>query len=147
MANTGRKIILTLKEVTDPGGVPTGNTKPNVPEDPDYIPPEFPSPDCPVVVDLACPSVIYTGKAGSVEYEFSMPSSAYANPSIYNVVVKLLSGVTLIDSDAYANISTLPNYFHGNLSATAGTYTISVEYSDISATLLQTCSAGPVIIT
>lgn len=147
MANTGRKIILTLKEVTDPGGVPTGNTKPNVPEDPDYIPPEFPSDDCPVTADTACAIVIYTGKVGSVEYEFSLPHTVVANVNVVDVRIKLMSGVTQIDADTYVNVSTMENYFHGTMTASAGTYDIVLQYINGASAVIQTCAIGSVTIT
>ena len=45
MANTGTKVVLTLRKYVD--GNPTGDTKPNVFGDPDYIAPYEDLVDCP----------------------------------------------------------------------------------------------------
>lgn len=48
MTNTGRKIYTELVEVTSYTGQLTGRTKPNVPSDPDYIPPQQNTSSCPI---------------------------------------------------------------------------------------------------
>lgn len=48
MANTGRKIYTTLKEIYTDDNTPTGNTKLNTPGDPDYIPPTYDYVMCPL---------------------------------------------------------------------------------------------------
>lgn len=47
MGNTGNKIYGTLVEIDNETGLPTGNTKPNTPGDPDYIPPILDLVHCP----------------------------------------------------------------------------------------------------
>jgi len=46
--NTGLKIYTLLIEVSNKTGEPTGRTKPNLPEDPDYIAPEIDYNACPI---------------------------------------------------------------------------------------------------
>lgn len=48
MPNTGRLIYTTLIEVDAETNEPTGNVKPNIPSDPDYIPPSYNMSVCPV---------------------------------------------------------------------------------------------------
>lgn len=47
--NTGRKIYQWLIEIDEDTGLATGNRKPNVPSDPDYIPPFTDYVSCPIV--------------------------------------------------------------------------------------------------
>lgn len=47
MSNTGMKAFSLLVEINNRTGEPTGRTKPNVPEDPDYIPPVSDLSACP----------------------------------------------------------------------------------------------------
>ena len=45
---TGVLITLTLIEIDGITGLPTGNSKPNVSSDPDYIPPIIDTETCPI---------------------------------------------------------------------------------------------------
>ena len=60
MSNTGRKIYQWLVEMDSSTGLPTGNRKPNDPEDPDYIPPVTDVTSCPIItwegIDEVCVS-------------------------------------------------------------------------------------------
>lgn len=66
MANTGRLIYTTLVEVDAETNVPTGNVKPNISTDPDYIPPSYNLTACPVE---AGPYVTTTTTAGTIPGE------------------------------------------------------------------------------
>lgn len=137
MANTGTKIVLTLKEGTEPCPpcTPfTGNTKPNVVEDPDYIAPYFDSVDCNVLAGLDCPvPVAATGFTdGTVQYEFFVTSSTLAVPSLAKIKIKfMLIGVEEA-SFTYTLPNATPNYFEGSVSGLTAstTYDIEIDYLD-----------------
>jgi hypothetical protein len=136
MPNTGRKIVLTLKERYVATHIATGATKPDALSDPDYIPPYISS-DCAVTFTTSCPIVIATGGALQLEYEFAAPNSVINNPAIAKVKIKLMNGATVV-SNLVVN---LPhgNYFSGTLSGPAGTYSMDIDYLDVSNTVLATC--------
>lgn len=46
--NTGRLVYTLLIQINDRTGLPTGVVKPNVPSDPDYIPPIVDENACPI---------------------------------------------------------------------------------------------------
>lgn len=138
MANTGKQVVLTLKEIYSYNNQPTGNTKPNVVGDPDYISPITDLTACPITYTTACPSVVATAQTNKVEYEFAVLNSVINNPTIKKIQVRLRQGVTTIDSHTY--ILPHSNYFTGVLTAPSGTYSIEIVYLDISNAVLATCS-------
>ena len=99
MANTGKEIVLTLKQIAlpDPPGLPTGLTKSNIIGDEDYIAPYINLGNCPVTADTTCPYFLASGLAGIVQYEFSVLPSVISNPSIDSIKIQLMdgTGVTL----------------------------------------------------
>lgn len=65
MSNTGIKAFSLLIEINNRTGLPTGRSKPNIPEDPDYIAP---------VEDLeACPLTIIQEFSDEFSSEFLIP--------------------------------------------------------------------------
>jgi hypothetical protein len=148
MANTGKKIVLTLQKVTEPGDIPLipSVTKVNTLGDPDYIPPAQDLTSCPVTNSTACPTIAATGQSGQAEYEFALPNAVLNNPAIAKVKVALMNGST----EVISNVVVLPhgNYFTGTLSAAAGSYTINILYLDSSNAVVATClSVASVTIT
>lgn len=143
MANTGRKITVTLKEVYQDDLSPTGNTKPNDIDDPDYIAPSEDLTACPVTYSTACPNLAYATnlESGSVIFEYAVPSSALLNPTITSIKT-VLAGT--IDEGATTVVkSTLAgNYVTGILiPTTTGSHTIRVEYLNSSNSVIATCPA------
>lgn len=59
MNNTGLKLYSILIEINDRTGQPTGRTKPNLPNDPDYI--------APVIDREACPTHEFNEEEFSTE--------------------------------------------------------------------------------
>lgn len=145
MANTGKEIVLTLKEVLlpYPPGTPTGNTKPNTINDPDYIAPYTNLTNCPVVADTSCPLFSATGKTGLIEFEFSLLESVTANPSIASIKIQLYAGdgTTLQQEKTYTlPMSPTTNYKADTFTAVvAGTHVISSVYLDSGAGVITTC--------
>lgn len=94
MANTGKEIVLTLDEMIlpYPPPNPTGNTKPNVIGDPDYIAPYINLTNCPIATDDTCPLFLATGGNDIIEYEFSIFNSVLANPAIAAIKIQVLDG-------------------------------------------------------
>jgi hypothetical protein len=138
MANTGKKIVLTLKEQQNPGSSDTGEVKNNVPSDADYVAPYTDTDECPIVYTDACPIVIFTKTGTQLEYEFSLPNAVVQNPVIKKIRVKLSAGgfqqtITLPN--------TTPNYFHGLFTGidSGTTYTVAVDYLDNSNNVVKAC--------
>lgn len=142
--NTGRQIVLTLKEVDAANGdLPTGETKPNVIEDEDYIEPIEESEACEVEVNLDCPTQIATTFGGAtLEYEFYIPNSVKLNPAINKIQVYARNTDTASNEGSPIEITApfTANYYSGDFAGLGGSnYTIKVKYLDISATELQDC--------
>lgn len=145
--NTGKKIVLRLKEVSNPGGTPTGNTKANVPGDADYIAPYQDLAACPVGSgSLLCPAVVLTDSAGvSLLYEFSMSSAAIANTAIGKVKVQVLSGSTEVAAEVFTR--PFGNYFSGAFAKPgSGTYTLQVRYLNNIDIELAACPALATVV-
>jgi hypothetical protein len=142
--NTGTQIVNTLVEVdANNGNTPTGNTKPNVFGDPDYIAPTTNLTDCPIITTLNCPEeIITTFNTGTLYYELTIPASVKANPAVNKV------RVTAYDTDTNAPEGTptvfnspLGYYFSGNFTGLVGTnYSILVEYLNSSDVVQATCT-------
>jgi hypothetical protein len=149
MPNTGNVLTLTLKEVQMPANIPTGNTKPNTPSDPDYIGLVLNTTTCPISFDTLCPVVIATGETTSILFEFSLPNSVVNNPAVFSVrVTALLSAVPA--SIVFFNLpKTNPNYFAGELTGlTLGnTYTIDIDYLDDTLAVFDSCPTVATITT
>jgi hypothetical protein len=140
MANTGTKIVLTLKEMAMPANTPTGNTKNNAIGDPDYIAPYQDLDDCPVVYNTVCPSTILTHSLGSsVLFEFSLPDSSTKNPAVASIVV-LLENASNTNIDQVSFGAPFTNFFTGELiSGGSGSFTLSIEYRDSGNSVIHNC--------
>lgn len=146
MPNDGIQIgeTLVLWNVTTNSS--TGNTKPDTPGDPDYIPPGENLTACPLPTDLTCPVIRVANSeiGGTVVYEFSVPRSVLNNPSLAKVIVGIyVTGGDFDDSvqtDEYVDFS--DNYIRGNFAGlTAGTdYSIGVRYEDDVDADIKTCN-------
>jgi hypothetical protein len=143
MPNNGRKIVTTLKEIIAPGnpgaGNATGQTKPNVVGDPDYIAPSTDLSACPVAAGTACPVVYAKGGGQRVDFEFNLASSVLNNPAIAKVrVVTNRFGAGMQDETIYD----LPHsaYFAGAFTGlAAGTYSIDIYYLNSSDAEVSSC--------
>lgn len=143
MPNTGNVITITLKEVSSPGGIPTGATKNNLPADPDYIDVYYDTVACPLTFTDTCPTVIATGEPNSLLFEFSLPNAVVNNPSIVTINVKAMIGAAQQAIVVFNLPNVTPNYFKGELTGLASTtaYTIDIEYLNSSAVVVKTCTA------
>lgn len=142
MANTGKKIVVTLKEVYVVSGVATGQTKNNVIGEPDYIPPYTDTVTCPIVNTLVCPVVIASGRpdiSSMLEYEFSLLSSILENPNVAKVKLYFkLGGVT---QDTATIIKTAASFYKSSVMGLPdGVYTIDAEYLNSGDVVQATCA-------
>jgi hypothetical protein len=141
--NTGRKIILTLKEVdANNGNSPTGNVKDNLVGDPDYIAPVTSS-DCSVTYTTTCPADKATSFVGTtLEYEFAILNSVKNNPSIAKIEVYAYNTNTssVEGTPTTINAPFTTNYYSGSFTGLGGSnYTIQIRYKNSSDVILQTC--------
>ena len=144
MANTGNKIVLTLKQVIPPCPpcTPTGQTKPNTFGDPDYIAPYQDLTDCPLLFNLDCPIyVVATGQTlGRVQVEFNVFNSVLDNPAVAKVKVSVMDGATEVASNVWVLPNPTRNYFAWNWTGlSAGSRSIRVEYLDSVDGVLASC--------
>lgn len=141
MANTGKKIILTLKEIdTNAPGDPPRSTKANNIGDVDYVAPYVDTEDCPIVYDTTCPLVVLIDKRNYLLFEFSLKDTVVKNPAIDKIKIDLMSGGSSIENQSYDAPFT-SNYFSGFfVKPAAGTYSWTVSYLDSSDVVLKSCS-------
>jgi len=145
MANTGRKIVITLKEIdVNHGNTPTGQTKPNISSDPDYVDPYVDLTACPLEFVDTCPEIAGTGQVQKIELEFNLPDGVIKNPNIKKVRVSALNPSNVVGSTQTITLpnTPTPNYFHLYLlSLTTGvTYHITIEYLNASNAVVKSCS-------
>lgn len=152
MPNTGVKITLTLQLRNITTDTLTGDTKPNLPGDPDYIPPQVDNVACPIDTSLVCTAVpAAIVDATTIGYELSLPQSVIANSNFKKLVVELYNSVdALVAFDTYTDFS--PNYFADVFTGLApDDYYITLRYQNISNADIHTCpqvtdiSLAPVI--
>lgn len=150
MANTGRVLVLTLKEVSDPGDIPTGNTKTNVPEDPDYIPPYEDLSLCPLTYTTDCPSYYAaTGLNDSIIFEFTLDNAIVDNPAIGFIKFKAMIASVEQGNVTFPLPNSPKNYFADTLTglADATAYDLEIDYLSPSATLVQNCDLSLTVTT
>jgi hypothetical protein len=102
--------VLTLKQVNDNTMVPTGQTKPNSPSDPDYIAPYLDTTLCPVSYTLAAPSnIILTASATGPRYsiDFGLNDDVVMNPVLASIVATIRNSTT--SSTLGTKTWTIPN--------------------------------------
>jgi hypothetical protein len=145
MPNTGKKIVLTLRKFQEPGHVDTGVTKPNLDTDPDYIAPMIDFVACPVATGTSCPVVKFTQSPayGTIEFEFSMPGSAFTNAAIKKVKVTELATNTSHIFTITTGVT--PNFFQYKFAGLVFSTVISgnilkIEYLNVGDSVIQTCN-------
>jgi hypothetical protein len=140
MSNTGKKIVLTLKQVNSVTFAPTGLTEPNSPADgASYIPPYNDFVTCPISYSLACPLPVFSSFTGSVGMEFSVYNSVVDNPNVSSIKVNAASQ-SVTHSLTFIPAAPTPNYYSGSISGlTTGTYVMSIQYVSGSS-ILSTCN-------
>ena len=141
MANTGYVQVISLKKVKNPGGIPTGDVKPNLPTDPNYIAPYLDLLHCPVVYDLACPSgVTYTHTSTTLQWEVQINNDVILNPLVKKIVIALNTGGF---STTFVLPTNPPNYFSGQFTGLtpSTTYTMVITYLGAGDVVLATCTA------
>lgn len=140
--NTTRLLTLTLKEMS--GSQPTGKTKANSIDDPDYIAPITDATACPVNTDLSCvQQVITTTNIPFMYYEFDLPQTVLANGAVsklkmsaFDIAASAVVGTPqVIDKGTHSFVS-------GVISdVPAGSVVnLQVEYLDAADTVLKTCN-------
>lgn len=140
MPNTGKKIILTLKQINSSTFLPTGLTEPNDPSSPDYLPPVNDPIDCPISNSLVCPVPIIVGYAGAIGFEFSLFNSVVDNPQISSVKVIAVSQSATKGSSSFSLPNNPTNYFSGSIGTLIpGSYSVNIQYFS-GSTSLTTCS-------
>lgn len=140
MSNTGKKIVLTLKKIQNPGTIDTGLRKDNLPADTDYIAPYNDLSACPLTYANTCPVVKYTSDAdaGTLEYEFSLANAVVNNPAVVKIVVQ---ETTSLNEQEYVLPNTpSPNYFRGSFTGLVGVQGLEITYYNTLDVLVQTCT-------
>ncbi len=148
MPNTGTKIVLTLRQRNLTTNTLTGLTKPNVPGDPDYIPPSQDLTECPLEGGIECPVVIaFESSPGNLFFEFSVPASVWSNPNLAFVVLER-DGLLSAPGQTIFPVPGGGNYFSAFLGLAADTYALDVVYLDIEEVELGRCEdVASVVIT
>lgn len=142
--NTGNELTISLQELDGNNfDLPTGNTKPNSIEDPDYIPPAENLTNCPITVTLTCPlDAMSTFSAGTLVYEFAILSSVRNNPAIDNIAIYAYD-TNLSARDGSPTVipdPTVSSYYDGSFAGLAGvSYSFEVVYRDAALAELAAC--------
>lgn len=140
MSNTGKKIVLTLKQINSVTFAPTGLTEANTFGTPEYIPPYTDFIICPLTNSLSCPIIVSSGFIGSIGFEFSLLSSTVDNVQVKSVNVVAVSQSLSRGSSSFTLPNTTPNYFSGSIgSLSHGTYTLNIQFVS-GSTILSTCT-------
>ena len=102
--------VLTLKEVNEDTLVPSGNTKPNTPSDPDYIAPYEDTTLCPVTYTLNAPAnIIMTANGTDERYaiDFGLNDDVIKNPVLATILATIRNATTA--TTLGTKIWTIPN--------------------------------------
>jgi hypothetical protein len=139
--------ILTLKEVNASNNVPTGNTKPNLTSNSDYIAPHTDTTLCPVNYTLNAPSsVVSTVTPTRYTIEFGLNDDIILNPDLAKITATFVKGSTTVATISW-NIPNTPNR---NAFFKSGTTTglivgdsviINLQYLNVSNTPIATYNA------
>lgn len=136
--NTGIKNVLTLQQINTATDTPTGQTKPNIPSDPNYISPYQDLVNCPITYTQLCPDAIFTVVGSVAEYEYSLALSTANNPAIASIVLEQIdvSDMSLLDT-----ISVPKNvYQHGYITKIgSNSNQINLLFKDADDNTLSTC--------
>lgn len=141
MSNTGKKIVLTLKQINAQTFRPTGLTESNTPGSPDYIPPYNDFASCPITYNLACPVPIFSPYPNTIGIEFSLYNSVVNNPQVTNVRVNAITQSIVQGSTTFpTGWMPTPNYYSGSIyGLPSGTYTLNIQFLS-GSTVLSTCN-------
>ena len=148
MSNTGKKIVLTLKQVNAITFAPTGLTEPNDPgEGADYIPPYTDYVSCPLSYSLACPIPIFSPLPNIIGVEFSLYNSVVDNPNVTGARVNAISH-SITHSVNFSFASATPNYYSSSIAGLLpGTYTTNIQFLSGSS-VVSTCTyTASVVVT
>lgn len=151
MANTGKKIVLTLKQVDQATGAPSGMTKPNAQDDPDYIAPYKDTKDCPIVADTTCPVLLTTGKTASIELELNVTNGVLSNSNIRKIKVKIMDGGGTVEQ--VSKVYNLPfspstNYKYDLVAEIpVGVHKMQIDYLNGADSIVANCSDYPTVQT
>jgi hypothetical protein len=144
-SKTGYLSVDNLEQYDIVTNLATGNYKPNVIGDPDYVPPSFsvdPITGCPITYTLNCPTIL-TSKVGTtlIGYEVNIDNTVKNNPLINSIKISAKNSLSVIvATDTYSAPFT-KNYFDGIFSGLSPTtYSIQVQYISSGATVLATCT-------
>jgi hypothetical protein len=145
MANTGKKIVLELKEVASPGGAIVDHHPNNGLDGTPFISPYEDLTACPVTSDTACPTTILTDMSpnlpsGTINFEFSLSNSTINNPAIAKVMVTL-SQSGLIQATVEFPAPFASNYFTGSFSGYTGVTSLGVRFISSTETVLNACDS------
>lgn len=140
--------VLTLKEVNEDTLVPSGNTKPNDPEDPDYIAPYLDTTLCPVSYALTPPdNIILTAidADGRYSIDFGLNDDVVENPILASIraTIRNTTTSTTLGTKTWAIPNTPnPNSFFDNQTLvginTGDNITIDLVYRNASTTAVAT---------
>lgn len=146
MSNTGKKIVLTLKQINSTTFAPTGLTETNTIGTPEYIPP-YNSFDCAISNSLSCPLPIFSGFSGSIGFEFSTFTSVSSNPLVTSVNVQAISQSISRGNTQFILPNGTPNYFSGSIgSLSHGSYTLNIQYLSGSTALTNCASTSSISV-
>lgn len=146
MPNTGRVLTTTLTEHSLPCPTPctpTGNTKANQVDDPNYIGPEFDPSLCAITPTLTCPTFLATNNAGDIFFEFSILNSVANNPAIASIKIRFsVGGVPRPETiDLPLPLTPSPTYHSENFAIDPGnTYDMHLDYLDSGNVVLASCN-------
>ena len=147
MPNTGIKVTLTLRLRNITTDVLTGDTKPNLPSDPDYVPPQVDNVACPINTTLTCPSFVAgADSADSIFWELSVPKASLANTSFAKVKI-LLWDNSAVEIDTTTITDFDPNYITGTFTGLTvpETYHLHIQYLDEDDNVILTCEDAAVV--
>ena|ERR1700749_1343989 len=147
MSNTGKKIVLTLKQINAQTFFPTGLTEPNTPGDPNYIPPYNDFITCPISNSLACPLPVFTGGTLNIGFEFSVFNSVISNPQVSAVRVTAISQ-SIDQGHVQFSLPHVPtNYFSGSINvSSAGIYSMNIQYFSGSSVLTTCTNTSSIVV-
>lgn len=139
--------ILTLKEVNASNNVPTGNTKPNLTSNSDYIAPHTDTTLCPVNYTLNAPSsVVATVTPTRYNIEFGLNDDVILNPDLAKITATFVKGSTTVATVTW-NVPNTPNrnaFFKSGITSglsVGDAVTINLQYLNVSNTPIATYNA------
>lgn len=145
--NTGNVIVNQLIEYNSVTNLPTGNVKPNDPNDPDYVTsPYFDTNSisgCPISYTTDCPTLLSGLTGNTLSYELSLKTSTRLNPIISAISVTQIYELTNVTGGTiyhYGPYSS--NYLSGQFPGVPNGSLVDIRVRLISTgnTVLNTCN-------